>query len=108
LSANVYEAALRCYYPDRYSTLGTTGAETIKNQALLDYERHLAHIHQSLSPYVLGERVSAADPYLHMLVGWYPADISALHSRLPKLAGHASLMRERPSTRKAEAAHEQA
>jgi glutathione S-transferase len=108
LSANAYEAALRCYYPDRYSTLGAAGAEAIKNQALLDYDRHLALIDETLSPYVLGERLSAADPYLHMLVGWYPGDLSALHSRLPKLARHASLMRERPATRKAERAHEKA
>jgi glutathione S-transferase len=104
LSSNVYEAALRCYYPERYSTSGSAGAEAVKDQALLDHDRHLALIHDSLSPYVLGERLSAIDPYLHMLVAWHP-DVGALHSRLPKLARHAELVRERPSTRKAELAH---
>jgi glutathione S-transferase len=105
LSANVYETALRCYYPERYSTSGSAAADAIKNQALLDYERHLAFIQESLSPYVLGERLSAADPYLHMLAAWYPGDLGALHSRLPKLARHAGLLRERSTTRKAEKAH---
>jgi glutathione S-transferase len=105
LSANVYETALRCYYPERYSTSGSAAAEAIKAQALLDYERHLALIHETLSPYVLGDRLSAADPYLYMLVSWYPGDLSGLHTRLPRLARHAGLVRERPATRKAEEAH---
>jgi glutathione S-transferase len=105
LSSNVYETVLRYYYAERYSTLGSAAAEAIKNQALLDYDRHLALIHETLSPYVLGERLSAADFYLHMLAAWYPGDIGALHSRLPKLARHAGLVRERPATRKAEDAH---
>jgi glutathione S-transferase len=108
LSSNVYEAALRCYYPERYSTAGPAAADAVRNQALLDYERHLAVIQEGLSPYVLGERLSAADPYLHMLAAWYPEDLSALHSRLPKLARHAGLLRERPATQKAENAHAEA
>ncbi len=105
LSSNVYETALRCYYPERYSTEGAAAAAAIKDRALLDYERHLALIHESLSPYVLGERLSAADSYLHMLAAWYPGDLAALHSRLPKLPRHAELVRKRASTRKAEQAH---
>jgi glutathione S-transferase len=108
LSSNVYETVLRCYYPERYSTSGAAGAGAIKNQALLDYDRHLALIHETLSPYVLSERLSAADFYLHMLAGWYPGDAGALHSRLPKLARHAGLVRGRPATRKAEDAHAEA
>jgi len=105
LSANVYEAVLRCYYPERYSTSGSAAAEAIKNQAVLDFDRHLAHIHETLSPYVLGERLSAADPYLHMLASWYLGDVNALYARLPKLAQHATLLRERPATGKAEGSH---
>ena len=105
LSSSVYETVLRYYYAERYATSGAAAADAIKDQALLDYERHLALIHQTLSPYVLGERLSAADPYLYMLAAWYPGDIAALHSRLPRLAHHAGLVRERPGTRKAEAAH---
>lgn len=105
LSSNVYEAVLRIYYSERYSTLGTAAAAQIKAQALQDYARHLDLIHGALSPYVLGENLSAADPYLHMLAGWYPEDAPALGSRLPKLAQHAALLRRRPATRKAEEDH---
>jgi glutathione S-transferase len=103
LSANVYEAALRFYYPERYSTAGAAAADGIKAQGTADYERHLALIHDSLSPFVLGANRSAADAYLHMLVGWNPD--AALASRLPKLARLAELMRERAATRKAERSH---
>ena len=105
LSSNVYEAALRISYPERYSTAGTAAADQIKAQALQDYARQLELIHGALSPYVLGEKLSAADPYLHMLAGWYPDDAAALGSRLPKLAQHAALLRRRPATRKAEQDH---
>jgi glutathione S-transferase len=105
LSSNVYEAALRSYYPERYSTVGTAAAAHIKAQAVEDYARQLELIHGALSPYVLGERLSAADPYLHMLAGWYPGDATALSLRLPKLAQHGELLRRRPATRKAERDH---
>jgi glutathione S-transferase len=105
LSSNVYEAVLRSYYPERYSTAGTAAAAQIKAQAVDDYARQLELIHGALSPYVLGERLSAADPYLHMLASWYPGDATALSVRLPKLAQHAELLRRRPATRKAERDH---
>jgi glutathione S-transferase len=105
LSSNVYESALRSYYPERYSTLGQAAAAEIKEQALADYARHLELIHNALSPYVLGEKFSAADPYLHMLAAWYPGDVAVLNARLPKLARHAELLRQRAATLKAEQAH---
>ena len=105
MSSNVYESVLRCYYPERYSTNGQTAANEIKHQAVADYARHLELIHGALSPYVLGEKLSAADPYLHMLAAWYPGDVAALHARLPKLAQHAELLRRRAATLKAEQAH---
>ncbi len=102
LSANVYEAALRYYYAERYSTAGSSAAPAIKAQALADFARHLERIHDALLPYVLGPKLTAVDPYLHMLAGWYPGDLTG---RLPKLAQHAQLLRGRPATRKAEADH---
>lgn len=104
LSSSVYEAALRSYYSERYST-STAAAPAIREQALSDYARHLELVHAALSPYVLGETRSAADPYLHMLAGWYPGDVPTLLGRLPKLTRHAELMRGRPAMRKAEQAH---
>jgi glutathione S-transferase len=70
-----------------------------------DHVRHLEVIHAALSPYVLGETLSAADPYLYMMATWYPGDLAALHARLPKLAQHAELLRRRAATLKAEQAH---
>ena len=105
LSANLYEAVLRYYYCERFSTSGAAAAPAIKAQALIDYGAHLERIHGELSPYVLGEKLSAADPYLHMLAGWYPEDATPPASRLPKLAQHAELLRRRPATLKAERDH---
>jgi len=53
LSSNVYEAALRSYYSERYSTVGAAAADQIKAQAVEDYARQLELIHVALSPYVL-------------------------------------------------------
>ncbi len=105
LSANLYEAVLRYYYSERYSTAGAAAAPAIQAQALADYAAHLERVHGELSPYVLGDTLSAADPYLHMLAGWYPEEGPPLAARLPKLAQHAELLRRRPATLKAEREH---
>jgi glutathione S-transferase len=105
LSANAYEAALRFYYPDRYSGTGEAAAAQIKRQALAGWTSHLDIVHAALSHYVLGAELSAADLYLYMLASWYPLDDPALASRLPKLRQHAELLRHRPATRKAEKDH---
>ena len=105
LSANAYEAALRFFYPDRYSAAGQAAAAQVKKQALADWTGHLEIVHAALSPYVLGAQLSAADHYLYMLASWYPPDETALASRLPKLRQHTELMRQRPATRKADQDH---
>jgi glutathione S-transferase len=105
LSANLYEAVLRYSYSERYSTSGAQAAAAIKAQALSDCGAHLGRIHAELAPYVLGDKLSAADPYLHMLAGWYPQDAGPLAARMPKLAEHAALLRKRPATLAAERDH---
>jgi glutathione S-transferase len=105
LSANVYEAALRFFYSERYSTAGEAAAAQIKRQALADWTGHLETVHTALSPYVLGAELSAADHYLYMLASWYPADDPVLASRLPKLTQYAELLQRRAATRKAEQDH---
>jgi glutathione S-transferase len=107
LSANLYDAVLRYYYPERYSTAGAGAAPAIQAQALRDYTAHLERMDGELSPYVLGDRLSAADPYLHMLAAWYPEGAPPLAPRLTKLARHAELLRARPATLKAERDHAQ-
>jgi glutathione S-transferase len=106
LSANLYDTLLRYFYSERYSAAGAAAAPPIKAQALRDWSSQLERIAGTLSPYVLGERYSAADPYLHMLAGWYPEDEAGANAHtLPQLRAHAELLRRRPATQKAEAAH---
>jgi glutathione S-transferase len=105
LSANMYETALRYYYAERYSTAGAAAQVGIQERALQNYLGHLEVVHEALAPYVLGSAYSAADPYLYMLSGWYPGERAALHERLPKLARHSALLRERAATLKADADH---
>jgi GST-like protein len=105
LSANVYEAVLRLYYSDRYSTAGAAAADGIRDQAHADYLSHLELIAGRLSPYVLGDHYSVADLYLYMLASWAPGERSALHARLPALGMHAARLAARPAIVKVEADH---
>jgi glutathione S-transferase len=107
LSANVYESALRMYYPDRYSTRGEADAEAIRKQGAEDFCTHLALVSQGLAPYVLGADYSIADTYLHMLASWYRGNESELYARAPKLEAHATLVSARPAVAKVHADHAQ-
>jgi glutathione S-transferase len=104
LSANVYEAVLRIFYSDRYSTRGEADAAVIRDRGLADYRTHMGLIAQSLKPHVLGSDYSIADVYLYMLTSWYP-DQQELLSRLPALGAHSDLVRARPAVVKVEADH---
>jgi glutathione S-transferase len=107
LSANVYEAALRMYYPARYSARGETDAEVIRNQGAADFCTHLGIISQALGPYVLGADYSIADVYLYMLASWYTGERTELFARLPQLEAQAKLVSARPAVAKVEADHVQ-
>lgn len=105
LSANVYEAVLRLYYSDRYSSAGVAAADGIRDKANADYLSHLELITGSLNPYVLGDHYSVADLYLYMLASWAPGEKSALYARLPALGMHAARLAARPAVVKVEADH---
>ena len=104
LSANVYEAVLRIYYSERYSSRGEEDAAVIREQALADYRAQIGLIARHLQPYVLGSEYSIADVYLYMLVSWYP-DRDELAMRVPALGAHWDLLRSRPAVVKVEADH---
>jgi glutathione S-transferase len=104
LSANVYEAVLRIYYSDRYSSRGEADAAVIREQGLADYRTHMGLIARNLQPYLLGSEYSIADVYLYMLVSWYP-DRDELAMRLSALGAHWDLVRARPAVVKVEAEH---
>ncbi len=97
MSANLYDAALRIYYSDRYSTLGAAGADAVRDAATAEFTRHLELVSSRLDPYVLGKDHSLADGYLYMLASWYPGEREELHRRSPALATHARLLEARPS-----------
>jgi len=103
LSANLYECALRIYYASRYSRAGEAAAEDIRHKASEDFVRVVGLIVPALSPYVLGEHLSAADHYLYMLGGWYPDGRAALDFHWPALGRHSQLISQRPAVRKVEA-----
>jgi glutathione S-transferase len=103
LSANLYECALRIYYADRYSRAGKSAAEGIQQQASQDFLDILSVIVPSLSPYVLGREISAADYYLYVVGGWHSDGREPLHRKWPALAQHTQLLAARPSVRKIEA-----
>jgi glutathione S-transferase len=104
LSANVYEAALRIFYSDRYSSRGQADGAVIRDQGMADYRAHMGLIARNLQPYVLGSEYSIADVYLYMLVSWYP-DREQLTLHLPALEAHWDLLRARPAVAKVEADH---
>ena len=105
LSANVYEAVLRIYYPARYTSRGEADADVVRQQGIADYCAHLAIIARALGPYVLGAEYSIVDVYLYMLVCWYPGEKAELYLQIPALEAHAKRLAARPSVIKVEADH---
>jgi glutathione S-transferase len=105
MSANAYEAVLRMYYSDRYSTRGALDTEPIREQGTRDFLAHLELLSRSLKPYVLGAHYSIADVYLYMLASWYPGGKDELFARLPPLGLHARALSLRPAVSKVEADH---
>jgi glutathione S-transferase len=105
MSANAYEAVLRIYYADRYSTRAALDAEPIREQGTRDFLAHLELLSRALKPYILGARYSIADVYLYMLASWYPGGKEELYARLPPLGLHAQALSLRPAVSKVEADH---
>lgn len=105
LATAFYEADLRWYYPDRY-TSEPSGAGGVKRAAAEQMDRVLAIAENLLSPgpYVLGPQFSAVDIYLFMLVLWHPAraEVQTRHARLGALM---RLVRRRPAIERIWAQH---
>jgi glutathione S-transferase len=85
MAAAAYTADLRLFYPERYST-DPAHAPAIKAKASLD----LAHDFEVFAhemgqgPFVLGNKMSAADIYVAMLLTWSD-DVDALFAKHGKL-----------------------
>ncbi len=105
LATALYEADLRDYYADRFTT-DPGGAEGVRSAALARMD-HLLAIAENLlgsGPYVLGDRFSAVDLYLVMLVLWHPLR-TAVHDRHPGLGTLARRVRRRPAVERIWAQH---
>ena len=87
LATNLYMSDLRMFYPERY-TVDPAGADAIKHKAVDMMAREFAIYADALGdkPFILGDRMSAADIYAAMLCTWAP-DMTAL------FAVHANLAR---------------
>jgi glutathione S-transferase len=104
LSANLYEAVLRIYYPMRYTSRGEADSAVVRDQGVADFTTHVSLIARHLNPFVLGAEYSIADVYLYMLVSWHP-ERDQLLARLPALGQHFSKLLARPAVTKVEAEH---
>ena len=80
-----YTSDLRMFYPERYST-DPAHADAIKAKAILDLARDfdLFAAQMGDGPFILGDKLSAADIYAAMILSWSD-DEKALFVRHPKL-----------------------
>jgi glutathione S-transferase len=85
LAAAAYPSDLRLFYPDRYST-NPAHAASIKAKASIDLARDFDVFANEMGPgpFVLGDKLSAADLYAAMLLSWSD-DVEALFAKHPKL-----------------------
>jgi glutathione S-transferase len=98
LAAAAYPTDLRLYYPDRYST-DASHAPAIRAKAVIDLNRDfdVFALGMGPGPFILGDKMSAADIYAAMLISWSD-DVPGLFARHPKLkrlygavAGHPAI-----------------
>ncbi len=85
LAAAPYTSDLRMYYATRYST-DPSHADGIKAKAIIDLARDFEVFDAEMGkgPFVLGNKISAADIYAAMLLTWSD-DVDALFAKHPKL-----------------------
>ena len=85
LATTVYMSDLRMFYPHRYTMAGgeTAGIKAFAKQSIMrEFEIYAEALGEG--PFILGEKMSAADVYAAMLLSWIP-DMPALSGRLPVL-----------------------
>ncbi len=87
LAAVVYEADLRSYYPERY-TSDAAGADAVKSCAVRQMDAAFAIMDEHLSrhEWLAQKTMSAADLYMAMLASWHP-DTAKLKLACPRVAG---------------------
>lgn len=84
-SANIYEAVLRLYYTDGFTTdAGQLDQVQDSARAHMDNAWELLENELGEGPYLLGSNYSVVDPYLLMLTNWHE-NPDLLFERNPKL-----------------------
>ncbi|MEZ5924686.1 MAG: glutathione S-transferase family protein [Hyphomicrobiaceae bacterium] len=78
MATNLYEADLRYFYPDRYTT-DPAGVPGVKAAGARHMARTLEVIDQALAdgPFLAGRALSIADVYLAVLTTWSPEPVTA-------------------------------
>jgi glutathione S-transferase len=106
LADTVYPAYNRFYRPEKYTT-DPSGAAVISDAARASFTRHWGILEDRLKsegPWLLGNRFSACDIYMHMVSSW-DEDPMALYAAFPRLRDVAAGVMERPACRKAFGRH---
>ncbi len=97
LSNTLQPACLRFYYPDRHTTNPAHGPEIVA-KAREEIAAVWDRLDQAIGagPYMLGDRFSACDLYLHMLSTWQDA-VPGLYDRCANVKRLVDLVNVRPA-----------
>jgi glutathione S-transferase len=100
LSANIYMTDLIIYYPDRY-TADQNGGKCVKTAALarmaMEWDIYAAALGDK--PYILGDKMCAADIYASMLATWN-LDVPAFFRKHPNVHAMYERVTSRPAVAK--------
>ena len=104
-SANLYEAVLRLYYSDAFTT-DASQVDQIQDSARIFIDNAWQLVEDELreGPYLLGQTYSIVDPYLLMLTNWHE-DADALFANCPKLKRLCESVRSRPAVERVWSQH---
>lgn len=92
------------YYPERHSAGPAAAVQAKAAERLARAWGRLDGVLAAAGPYLLGERFSACDLYLHMLAGWHP-EPERLARECPAVTACAERVAARPAVRRVLAAH---
>ena len=102
LATTFYDACLRWHYPDRYGE-----AVSVRAAAEAELDRIYDHIGNEPHDWVAGDRLTVADYYLYMLIGWDESrERENRFARQPKLARIYDAVGKIDSVRAVMAAHD--
>ena len=69
LSSSFYPIILLIYHPDQY--VSKNNESDLKQKSIDILNTYLDFIERKLNPYLCGDKITAADYYFFMMLGWY-------------------------------------